>query len=233
MNSIFSVFLDIFFPKRCVDCNEPAEYFVCENCVKKIEKVKTSVCPGCGKISQFSKYCPNCKNKIKPNLSGLIVACRYEIGPIKEMVHHLKYSAITSLAEPLGELVAERLLRDIPKGNLVIVPVPLHKKRELSRGFNQSELIARRVSERLNLPGGLALKRVKNTPSQVSLSGNLRRINLAGAFRCDDAELICNKVVLLIDDVCTTGTTLNECAKILRKNGAKQVFGVVVARRVN
>lgn len=229
--SILSVFLNIFFPKRCVDCGKPAPSFVCMDCAPKIEKIKTSVCPACGKISQFGKFCQNCRAKEKPHFSGLIVAARYEQGPIREMIHHLKYSAITDLAEPLSELVCERLERDMPKGGLVVVPVPLHKKRELSRGFNQSELIARFVSNRLNIPGGLALKRVKNTDSQVSLSGDLRRINMVGAFQCVDIELILNKTVLLIDDVTTTGSTLNECAKILRKNGAKQVFGVVVARR--
>lgn len=230
---IFSIFLEIFFPKRCVDCGKPAKHFVCANCVKKIEKIKTSVCPVCGKISQFSKYCLTCKNREKPNLTGIIAATRYEIGPIKEMVHHLKYSAITCLAEPLSELIIERLKRDLPKGNLIVVPVPLHKKRENSRGFNQAELIARHISKGLNISGGLALVRVKNTESQVKLTGKKRRINLAGAFECIDPELIENKVVLLVDDVATTGTTLNECAKILRENGAKQVFGVVVARRIN
>ncbi len=230
---ISSIFLNVFFPKRCVECKRPAEDFVCLECVQKIEKIKTSTCPGCGKISQFSKYCPKCKSREKLNLAGLIAAARYETGPVKEMVHHLKYSAITSLAGPLGELIFERLERDLPTGNLVIVPVPLHKNREFIRGFNQSELIARHVSKRLNIAGGCALKRVINTQSQVSLTGKLRRINLAGAFQCSDRELIENKTVLLIDDVTTTGTTLNECAKILRKNGAKKVFGVVVARRVN
>ena len=233
LSAIFCFFLDVFFPKRCVECGEPAVLFVCPNCVENIEGLKTPLCPTCGKISQFSKYCSSCKLKEKPFLAGLITAARYEMGPIKEMVHHLKYSGITALAEPLSELIVKRLERDMPKGDLVVVPVPLHRKREFSRGFNQSELIARYMSERLNIPGGLALKRVKNTPSQVTLSGNLRRINLTGAFVCEDAELVQNKTVLLIDDVSTTGTTLNECAKILRENGAKQVFGVVVARRIN
>ena len=230
---IFSVFLNVFFPKRCVECNKPANDFVCLECVKNIERLKTSVCPGCGKISKFSKYCPKCKYTFCEHLTGLIAAARYETGPVKEMVHHLKYSAITSLAEPLGELMVERLKRDLPAGNLIVVPVPLHKNREFIRGFNQSELIARHVSKRLNIAGGCALKRVVNTQSQVSLTGKLRKINLNGAFQCCDSELIEKKTVLLIDDVTTTGTTLNECAKILRKNGAKQVFGVVVARKIN
>ncbi|MCL5410717.1 MAG: ComF family protein [Patescibacteria group bacterium] len=227
---IASFFLEIFFPKRCVNCGKIALHFVCPVCVQNIEKVKTSTCPVCGKISQFGKFCPNCK---KAELGGIITAARYEIGPIKEMVHHLKYSGMTSLAEMLGELIVERLEREMPRGNIVVVPVPLHRKREFSRGFNQAELIARYISKRLNISGGMALSRVKNTESQVKLSGDLRKKNLIDAFACTDEELILGKTVLLVDDVTTTGSTLIECAKILKQNGAKKVFGVVVARRVN
>lgn len=232
-NPNLSFFLEIFFPKRCVDCGKPAEYFICLDCTKKIEKIKTSTCPGCGKISSYSKFCLNCKAKEDLYLSGIIKSAVYESGPIKEIIHHLKYSGIISLAEVLGELVVERLLRELPKRDIIVVPVPLHRKREYSRGFNQAELISRYVCKRLNFLGGMALVRTKNTPSQVKLSGDLRRNNLKGVFRCVDMELICEKTVLLVDDVATTGSTLNECAKILKENGAKQVFGVVVAKRAN
>lgn len=227
---IASFFLEIFFPKRCVDCGKQAERFVCYECIKKIEKIRTGTCPSCGKISQLSKYCPVCR---MPYLSGIIAAARYEAGPVKEMVHHLKYSGMAGLSEELGELIIERLLREPFKGSLAIVPVPLYRKREFSRGFNQAELIARYISKRLNISGGMALKRIKNTESQVKLSGDLRKKNLIGAFVCIDRELIAGKTVLLVDDVTTTGSTLNECAKILKQNGAKSVFGVVVARRAN
>ncbi len=227
---IASFFLEIFFPKRCVDCGKQAERFVCYKCIQKIEKIRTGTCPSCGKISQLSKYCLVCR---MPYLRGIIAAARYEAGPVKEMVHHLKYSGMTSLSLELGELIIERLLREPFKGSLVIVPVPLYKKREFTRGFNQAELIARHISKRLNISGGEALKRIKNTESQVKLSGELRKKNLIGAFICVDKDLIVGKTVLLVDDVTTTGSTLNECAKILKENGAKQVFGVVVARRAN
>jgi len=233
LRRIVSFFLEIFFPKRCVNCGMLAEHFVCAKCVKNIEKIKTSTCPACGKISQFSAFCKNCKSKNKAQLSGIITASRYETGPIKEMIHYLKYSGITSLAEALGELIAERLERELPRGSLVVVPVPLHRKREFSRGFNQAELIARYISKRLNISGGMALSRIKNTPSQVTLPADLRRTNLINVFQCEDKEIIAGKTVLLVDDVSTTGSTLNECAKILKENGAKKVFGVVVAKRVS
>lgn len=227
-SAIISICLNIFFPKRCVNCKKSVENFLCLDCVKKIEKVKTPLCPSCGKISKFSKFCSSCRTG---NLTGIITAARYESGPIKEMIHHLKYSGIIELIPPLGELIVERLKRDFPTGKIVVVPVPLYKKREFMRGFNQSELLARYVSKCLSLSGGLALERVRNTESQVKLSGEMRRINLKNAFRCVDRELVSGKTILLIDDVTTTGSTLDECAKILCDNGAKRVFGVVVAKR--
>lgn len=221
--------LDIFFPKRCVQCGTFGG-FVCFECVGKIEKYKTPTCPECGRITEFGQYCSRCKARTGTHLSGLIIAAKYEAGPVKEMVHHLKYSGITALADLLGELVVERLDGKLPKGDLITVPVPLHKKREAERGFNQSELLARYISKRLDIPGGIALLRMRRTESQVKLSGMERRRNLVGVFQCVDPELIDKKTVLLIDDVTTTGSTLNECAKVLKAAGAKAVWGVVVAR---
>jgi ComF family protein len=156
------------------------------------------------------------------------------------MIHEFKYNGIVELSEMLAELMVERLKSKLPAGGIVVVPVPLHKKRQGLRGFNQSELLARYVSKRLNLPGGTALARTRNTDPQVGKSGMYRKTNLKGAFEVLDPELVSNKTVLLIDDVATTGSTLNECAKILKssglpaealaKAGAKAVWGVVVAR---
>jgi ComF family protein len=147
------------------------------------------------------------------------------------MIHHLKYSGFTELAPLLGELIVQRMERKMPAGDKVVVPVPLHKKREARRGYNQAELVARYVCSRLSLPGGNSLARQKNTETQVSLTRNERVSNLQGAFVCADQEFIRGKVVILIDDVTTTGTTLAECAKVLRESGARQVWGVVVAKR--
>jgi ComF family protein len=165
-------------------------------------------------------------------LKGLIVAAKYDVGPTKEMIHHLKYSGFTELVPLLSEIIIHRIKNNLPKKDLIIVPVPLHKKREAQRGFNQAELIGRELSKRLDIPGGLALSRTRNTQSQVKLVRKDRKDNLVGAFACEDPEIICNKCVLLIDDVTTTGTTLEECTKVLRKNGAREVWGVVIAKRI-
>jgi ComF family protein len=114
--------------------------------------------------------------------------------------------------------------------SFVVVPVPIHRSKEQKRGFNQSELIARKLSELCGNCGGLALARVIKTATQVGLSKTQRAANVEGSIICIDRDLINNRSVLLLDDVATTGATLNECAKVLKKCGAKRVDAAVVAR---
>ncbi|OQA03576.1 MAG: DNA utilization protein GntX [bacterium ADurb.Bin400] len=221
--------LDIFFPRYCVGCGTYGKT-LCLDCASKIAHIKTPLCPECGRISAMGKFCVSCRRRTKTALTGLIVATSYESGPIKEVIHHLKYTGMVELASVLGELICLCLGGNLPSGKLVVVPVPLHSIREKERGFNQSELIARYISERLGLPGGLALVRKRYTQPQVVLSREMRLQNITGAFMVADGELVRNRVVLLVDDVATTAATLNECARVLRQAGARQVWGVVAAR---
>lgn len=225
------VFLDIFFPKRCVGCGA-SDTFLCYKCAGEIETFVTPTCNVCGKINKFGQTCSGCRAKTKSNLTGLIIAARYDSGPVKEMIHHLKYSGFTELVPAISELICQRLKTKMPRGDLVIVPIPLHQKREAKRGFNQAELIARFVSKRFNIRGGNALARTRNTETQVKLNRFERMRNLSGAFVCLDEKLIKERIILLIDDVTTTGSTLNECACVLKNAGAKRVWGIVVAKRI-
>ena len=126
----------------------------------------------------------------------------------------------------------QRVRRQNFTKNTVIVPVPLHRNRLNLRGFNQSELLARYLSKRLDLPGCDALVRRLNTMNQVGLQREKRLSNLDGAFDCSDKEYILGKNIILVDDVVTTGATLNECAKVLKQFGAKKIVGVVLARNI-
>jgi len=225
-------FLDLLFPKRCVDCGKEGN-FVCFECAGKIEPIKTATCAECGKISKLGRFCPSCKTKRSYHLNGLTVAARYDVGPTKEMIHHFKYSGFTDLAIPLTEMIYQALCGNLPvKNDLVVVPVPLHKNRESTRGFNQAELIAKELSKRLKVHGACAIARIKDTETQVNLTRELRIQNLAGAFSCTDREFVKGKNILLVDDVATTLTTLNECAKVLKDAGARKIWGAVVARRI-
>jgi ComF family protein len=162
-------------------------------------------------------------------LDGVRAACLFD-GVVRQAIHDLKYRGVRGRAALLGDLTADVLsLR--PLATDLLVPVPLAPSRRRRRGFNQSELIAGRIGERLGLAIDAAcLVRVRETPPQVGLSADERRANVAGAFKCADPDAVIGRRVALVDDVMTTGATLAACADVLRACGASRVFGVVVAR---
>ena len=148
----------------------------------------------------------------------------------REVVHHLKYKGLKALAVPLGGLLAD-YLQSYPLPTQVLVPVPLHPRRLRQRGYNQSTLLGRELSKFITLPlmEG-CLIRLRNTASQARAADvKERRKNVEGAFECLD-ERLRGKQVLLIDDVCTTGATLDACAGALKAGGAISVWGLTLAR---
>jgi len=143
---------------------------------------------------------------------------------LREIIHHLKYADRVSLARPLGDILKECLQKEKFQGD-VVVPVPLHRSRERIRGFNQAELIALRTG----LPvASRILRRRKNTPSQTGLTRSERKRNLAGAFEVRDE--VAGRQIILVDDVYTTGSTMNEIARTLKRAGAGRVEVLTVAR---
>jgi len=219
-------FLDLFFPKFCVGCKKEGSW-LCKSCQKNIIAVVSQVCPQCGRLNLQGKYCSRCqKGKF---LKGIIAALYYEEGPTKEIIHNLKYNSVIELAPVLGKAMAKTLKDNILGENIFITWAPLHPRRLAQRGFNQSELLAKTIAKESKLPMANLLLKKKNTKRQVELKGDRRRKNLAGVFtfkKCD----IRGKTIVIIDDVTTTGATLNECAKVLKEKGAKEIWGLVVAR---
>ncbi|HLG78290.1 MAG TPA: ComF family protein [Ktedonobacteraceae bacterium] len=155
--------------------------------------------------------------------------------PLRTCIHALKYYGQTRLAEPLGALLA-RTCRDRGLAGDVIVPVPLHPERQRQRGYNQSQLLAEACARALGIPLGAGLlTRVRATQAQAQLAASERQSNVAGAFACISpigAHLLARRNVLLIDDVSTSGATLEACAASLFATGAQAVWGVVLARPV-
>jgi len=224
---ICNFLLDLIFPKKCVNCGEFG-IFCCQKCLAQIKPIQTQVCPKCGKISERGKWCSGCKGK--SYLSGIIVAADYRTGPTKELIHHLKYNYILELAPISADLLIDQLIDSEFRGQVLITSVPLHRRRENARGFNQAEVLAKIVAGKIGYDYLPLLKRKFHKKTQVELSGKKRRENLAGIFSAIDDGIIKNKTIILVDDVSTTGTTLEECAKVLRASGARQVWGLVVAR---
>jgi ComF family protein len=146
------------------------------------------------------------------------------------MVHGLKYQNLRASAADLGRLLAEYLDPNPMPADL-LVPVPLHKRRERERGYNQSELLARELSKRTGIPlETRVLRRTRNTPPQVSIEGHEeRRRNIEGAFEC--AREVGGQKLLVVDDVVTTGSTMSACAGALKASGATSVWGLALARQ--
>lgn len=220
--------LNLLFPVSCVLCGSQV-----------YERRWGAACPACwSRLAPLeSPYCPQC-GEPAPAIEGLCGPCRrgehaFDFArsallfndPLREIVHHLKYSDRVSLANPLGDILRVRLDSEPFEGE-IIVPVPLHPSRERERGYNQAELIARRlgrpVARRL-------VRRRKNTPSQTGLSRNERQRNLAGAFQVRPGVKL-SGTVIVVDDVYTTGSTIDEIARTLKRAGAKRVEVLTAAR---
>lgn len=199
---------------------------MCATCQEQITRIQTPTCFFCQSISEGGKTCPTCRRKY--HLTGVVVFGYHE-GILRDAVKALKYDYITELAEPLGSFLASTLYASFANSQVQIVPIPLHRARLAERGFNQSELLARAVGRRLGLTVRSGLVRRKNTIPQVELSGAARRKNMSGVFKWRGGDLR-GQTILLIDDVGTTGTTLDEAARVLREAGARQVWGSVVAK---
>lgn len=211
---IFEHLIDLLFPKRCVFCNE-AGFWICPTCIKKIEHLDHFL------IRQNFRH-----------LSGTIAFFRFS-GPLREAIHALKYEGVKELAEPLADLIVAQLKEQDLEflGGRILIPVPLHRFKLASREFNHSVLLAEKLAEKLNLELEKdVLIKSRSTPAQIELKAKERKANLRGAFAVRHQEGIKNRKILLVDDVITTGATLDECAKVLKKAGARNVWALVLAR---
>lgn len=215
--------LDFLFPRRCLGCGQWRNYF-CQKCVKKVRLVENQVCPVCQKPGIGGKTHPRCQTKY--SLDGLTSVFAYE-GIIKKAIGRLKYKFITDLAEELIELVPKQRFP-----SAILIPVPLHSRRQRWRGFNQAELWGRMLAERYGWEMETdVLERHKHTKPQVDLKGKERKRNIQGAFRIrPKVKFEKQAKFLLFDDVWTTGSTMRECGQVLKRNGVNEVWGLTLAR---
>lgn len=221
-------FLDCLFPKNCVGCQKEGKW-ICDKCYSKIVFIKQATCPNCNKLTKDGKFCINCRKKT--NLTGLITAAYYEDGPLKEAIHTFKYGGVFDLSKDLGKIMRKTISDQRFAKNTILIPVPLHKKRRSQRGYNQAELLTKQIANSQWLIVNNKLIRHKHQKkSQAELSGKARRQNLIDCFSWVGGSEVTNKIVVLIDDVYTTGATLEECAKVLKKAKAKEVWGLVLAK---
>lgn len=226
--------LNFIFPKRCIGCRKTG-YYLCSSCQQQLVQ-KELICPQCTHASIDGRVHPICA--VRFGMDGLWSLGAYQ-GTLKKAIQRLKYRFVATLADPLIDLwisywaiYGSDLLLQIKAdpAKWVIVSVPLSKARLKWRGFNQSSLLAEGLSIRLELPFVSVLEKVIDSAPQASLSRRLRLKNNKEAFILKDPHSIEGKSILLVDDVWTTGATMRECAWLLKKGGAKQVWGLTLAR---
>ena len=219
--------IDFVFPKKCVGCHSEGQY-LCQGCKAKIVLIQKPFCPICHRITPEGQYCPRHRKTF--NLTGVIIAAYYE-SPLKEAIQISKYQKVYTLYEELAEILLQRLVQGLPRGRLILCPMPLHRIKKLSRGFNQAEILTKLLASELEIPILAGLVRTKNTQAQTLLSKNERFNNVKDAFQFHgDPIKIKEKTILLIDDVVTTGATLSAAAAPLQLAGARNVWGVVLAK---
>ena len=234
MKGFLNSIIDLFFPKTCPGCGRviSSDNFLCKDCSKELTFIRPPLCPICGIPLEFgeSHICGKCL--IKPPFFKAARSCALYQGPLSKSISLFKYEGVTALARPLSLIMIRALSPFIEKANVdLILPVPLHIKRLRQRGFNQALLLARQLGKGLGIPvNGSILKKVKETPPQVGLSQKKRLKNVKGSFKVFSKKEIEDKNILLVDDVFTTGTTVNECSKVLVRAGARGVFVITLAR---
>lgn len=209
----WSALLDILFPPRCPVCRRPAAGHGawCLACLAPV----------------LAERELNLVARRLRSLASCRVLCDYS-GGVKTLIHRLKFRGDRRAAVYLAWLPASKLSGKVT-GIDAVVPVPLHPDRLAERGYNQTELIFRHWSEKMDWPWLDALARVRPTVPQWELEPAARRKNIRGAFIVTRPELIRGKTILLVDDIVTTGATLNECARVLRRGGAARVIGLSIA----
>lgn len=231
--------LDLVYPPMCLVCENRLESgTLCENCIASFEPVDDPVCAVCGR-GRGGATCRNCERFLTETGAAFAFdAARAGAvygGALRHAIHLLKYRGGENLALPLGAFLANRIVVDrlLPEPVAQIVAyVPMHPKRERGRGYNQARLLAEPVAELLGVPllQSAAFVRIRNTTPQMGSSDRARRGNLRGeTFAVQDEVAVRGKDVLLLDDVFTTGATVNACAAVLKKSGAASVRVVCLA----
>ncbi len=220
--------IDLVYPPTCVACGRLGSHF-CRPCQETAVFLDDAICIRCGTPAPVRGTCALCRSLPPDPLRGIRGAVHYR-GPIRFAIHAFKYRGMTDLAAPLaGYLVG--YLNFYPMRVDCLVPVPLHEERLAFRGFNQSELLAAALSKAKGLPvASDVIVRTRHTTPQVTLKARQRWTNMDGAFAPVQAGRLHGESMLLIDDVCTTGSTLRACAAALHEAGAGDIWALTVAR---
>lgn len=229
--------LSIIFPRHCPICERTIGYGmgkICKGCERKISYISEPRCKKCGKqiIKYEEEYCFDCKNKKHFYRTGISLV--EHTCAVRKSIYSIKYNNKREYVDFYVDEIFKRYENEIKLWDCnVIVPVPLHKKKKIKRGYNQAEIIAKKLSRKLNIPMDKEiLKRIKNTVPQKELNDLQRKKNLKDAF------IVSKKInqnrekfkkIIIVDDIYTTGSTIDACARELLKNGATEIYYICIS----
>lgn len=233
IKQIIAFIVELFYPGKCISCQNFSQSLLCDSCFNSIKINQIDLCPLCGKVQKWGKYCQDCKSNKNVFLDGLLVCTDYNNLIVKEIIYKLKYQGFLPLVRPISSIFSRKILKSkVPKKSILLVPVPLYWRKTITRGFNQSELICRDLNSIYGYKWQNILKRTRNTISQSKLDKRQRTKNVKDAFRVYNKNFKSTEAIFLIDDISTTTNTLNQCAKELKKQGVKEVYSIVFAKNL-
>lgn len=240
LSNLLETSADLFFPNTCLHCGGRIGYgyrYLCENCFNNLSLIKKVNCSFCGASFENDENsllslndCPLCKAE-----SFCFNKCRSALvydDATRQLIHHFKYNEMTGIAKILVDKAIHVLVKQSPFDKIDIAcPVPLHPVRKRERGFNQSEILAKKISSyfRWSYKPNL-IKRVRYTKSQTQLQGSERKLNVKKAFSIDKNADLKDLNIIVIDDVFTTGATVNTISEELKNCRAKKVYVMTIAR---
>jgi len=234
LNTALEPVFDLFYPPGCMACGkslESADIVLCASCLETLIRLPENGCTRCGSpLEDEENGCSTCVRQ-SPALE-LIRSVAWFLGPVPALIHRFKYQGFHRLSAFFAELMGSFSAgREVVEPAEILVPVPLHCWRKLRRGYNQSEKLGEALAEMSGKKLARdALVRIRRTKSQTRLTPEERKLNVAGAFRVKYPRRIQERIVLLVDDVMTTGATLGACALTLKEAGAKRVLAYTFAR---
>jgi ComF family protein len=206
--AVVELIKDFLFPKFCAGCDREGSW-LCEKCLPAVNFLQ--------------------EDKVVDHLDGITALFDYGENTVSKLIKMFKYNYLLEIADIFEKIIDDAKFNGTWQ-NFTIIPVPLHARRQRERGFNQAEILAKLFSKKFNLNINKNLHRIVYTAQQAKLSGEERRVNLKNAFVWDVGGSTTPEKVLLVDDVFTTGATMQECAQVLKSNGVKVVWGLVLAK---
>ncbi len=235
--NLINGFLSLFYPGQCLCCKRYIKdfkyFFVCPDCFNQVKEMDRHSCKICLKplSSEFVDICMECRERGKTYFEYIKAAGFYE-SPLKELIYQLKFYQKKKAGKILADYVLSKIQNEFFNDIDIITYVPISKKTKEQREFNHTEILASYIGSKKRIKVIETIKKIKETEDQSNLKREERLKNLKDAFEIknDIKEKIFNKKILIIDDIYTTGSTINEVAKVLKENGARQVTGLVIAR---